>query len=350
MRLKLLMCAFVTFSILCSTLAEEEEDAKPAEESAPPAASADNTRSLALIKGKHCMRKNPFYASLRKPIQNQFCAGTVITPNWLMTACRCIINTAGQILYSVVDLANYILGESPMNDGSSAYPPNYPPGFGPGFPAVYPGGSPYPMVDGTGPYGVDKRELQNLPKDDLWCHWAQIIKIHGHPSFDKRSGQNDIALLRMDSPLKKGRFLRLPPKPFAGDLLRSAPACGGDRKMVSWFGDESGKRVAHTHVDDCKRAYRSRKFGKSLMCTQTLGENSCNYENGAPLVCGNTAYAIVSLGSECNGSTPGVFTRVDQHLQFIRGVMTPRSASGSVKILVSEAVLIVSLLFRHLSI
>nr|CAI5866835.1 unnamed protein product [Callosobruchus analis] len=68
------------------------------------------------------------------------------------------------------------------------------------------------------------------------------------------------------------------------------------------------------------------------MCTKTDTLDACYGDSGAPVMCNGVQYGVVTWGIGCADSLPGVFTRVDTHLDFIKDVfegnLEPRVPAG----------------------
>ncbi|CAH1117939.1 unnamed protein product [Phaedon cochleariae] len=332
MHSRLLICALVAFSFLCTVFADDET----AEEVNPEQKAKDgNTKSSPSndphYEAKRYLYNNPYYASIRYPINYQYCAGTMISYYYAMTASQCVNNQARPNMYAVMDLANFVQGAyAPGAYPTGRWPPSYGPGFGPTYPAMYP---PNYVPGPFAPYyqGSLSDYNPNVYSNDLWCHWSQISGMYPHPDYVRSTGENDIALLKLQAPVPRGVFPQLPKRPYQGDLMRSSGACGKERSVISWFRKGDTKPVGYATQFDCSHAYSKRKFGESVMCTTSLGADTCHFESGAPMMCGKIVYGILSMGSGCNESSPGVFTRVDRHLKFIRGVIKPRSGAMGIR-------------------
>ncbi|CAH1117941.1 unnamed protein product [Phaedon cochleariae] len=194
------------------------------------------------------------------------------------------------------------------------------------------------LFETTWPEEETETDLPLGEFDEWYCYWSHIDQMTPHPDFDPESGTNDVGICKLDLPLKVGRFLQLPFKPFFGHLFNPSGGaysrstrspCSRSAELVSWFGTDKCKRVGHASVATCNRVFKKRGFGASSMCTSPVGENVCHHETGAPLVCGNVLYGLVSLGKDCRRRSPGIFTRIDQQLPFIRGVMMRSASMGN---------------------
>lgn len=161
-----------------------------------------------------------------------------------------------------------------------------------------------------------------------------------HPQWSKNSLANDIAIIKLDGSVRYGRNIQpicLPDGYKDQDL--TALLVNPDPTIVGWGstrpggGSESILRQARTPVvplDECARAYREVSrvtIGDTKMCAGRGVRDTCNGDSGGALMSPKLGQAwsvvgVTSFGVDCaREDFPGVYTRVDQYLDWIRGFM-----------------------------
>uniref|UniRef100_A0A3B5AFZ2 Transmembrane protease serine 9-like n=1 Tax=Stegastes partitus TaxID=144197 RepID=A0A3B5AFZ2_9TELE len=159
-----------------------------------------------------------------------------------------------------------------------------------------------------------------------------------HRGYNSRTKDYDIALLKLQRPLEFGRFVR----PI--DVWMSALPLLGRCTVTGWgstresdfsvFSDGPRvNRLQEVNVtilpsDACNRFYSGR-IQNSMFCAgrDTGGVDACQGDSGGPLSCFNGGRyelaGLVSWGVGCGRARrPGVYTRVQQHTEWIRDTMT----------------------------
>jgi len=166
-----------------------------------------------------------------------------------------------------------------------------------------------------------------------------------HPKYDKRTFQNDIALLRLRAPLDLDKY----PSIRAACLARPEDASkyNNARCWTAGWGTKPADRQQEPHnlvkeVDmnildprSCEAAIR-RSIGnptyyldqQSFVCAGgEPGKGLCKGDEGAPLVCQDgpgsrfTVVGLASWGTSCGQSGfPGMFTNLATQYEWIRSV------------------------------
>ncbi|XP_050421339.1 proclotting enzyme-like isoform X2 [Adelges cooleyi] len=157
-----------------------------------------------------------------------------------------------------------------------------------------------------------------------------VVEVKGHKKFSRVGFYNDIAVLVLDRPVKRSKYiipLCLPPKSAKSDLF-----VGQSPTVVGWGttyygGKESTvQRQADLPVwnnNDCDRTY-FQPINEDFICAglKEGGKDACQGDSGGPLMLKKDGrwiqIGIVSFGNKCGEpGYPGVYTRVTRYLDWI---------------------------------
>ncbi len=171
-----------------------------------------------------------------------------------------------------------------------------------------------------------KGDLVVLGRHDLRSPGGIVMKIeevrtHG---FNPETGDNDLALVRLGAPgapgLEKARFA-------------APPATGKSVTAIGWgaISENGPPSAALLQVTipvwdqaSCVTNYATlpRTITSNMICAGEEGRDSCEGDSGGPLIAGDSGLrqvGIVSFGKGCGQkSFPGVYTRIDQYLDWIQ--------------------------------
>lgn len=161
----------------------------------------------------------------------------------------------------------------------------------------------------------------------------RVDEIRAHPEFSRVGFYNDVAILTLDRPVRKTRYIIpvcLPVKiaPPGDDTY-----AGRSSTVVGWgttaYGgkESSSQRQAQLPVwrnEDCDRAY-FQPITSDFLCAGYAegGTDACQGDSGGPLMLQRdnrwTQIGIVSFGNKCGEpGYPGVYTRISSYLDWIR--------------------------------
>nr|CAH7759808.1 unnamed protein product [Callosobruchus chinensis] len=156
-------------------------------------------------------------------------------------------------------------------------------------------------------------------------HVRSINYTRPHPLFGTDGMNYDIQLIRLDDPIPESenvRYVQLPSKHY--EDLDLGETCASP--MILGWGIMANASCRPkplklscvlpplVPLELCQKKYNDKSIIKS-MCTATKDqEQTCMLDSGSPLMCGDVQFGIVSWGV---GNHPMVYTRVDEHLDFI---------------------------------
>ncbi|XP_058055761.1 serine proteinase stubble [Anopheles bellator] len=160
----------------------------------------------------------------------------------------------------------------------------------------------------------------------------KVTEVRAHPRFSRVGFYNDVALLVLDKPVRKSKYVI--PVCLPGPNLPSKERLAGRRAtVVGWGttyygGKESTKQQQATlpvwRNEDCNRAY-FQPITDNFVCAgfSEGGVDACQGDSGGPLMmlveARWTQVGVVSFGNKCGEpGYPGVYTRISEYMDWIR--------------------------------
>ncbi|KAM3591171.1 uncharacterized protein V6R79_024059 [Siganus canaliculatus] len=160
-----------------------------------------------------------------------------------------------------------------------------------------------------------------------------VQEVFVHPDFDRVSGENDIALLQLQTLPHSDQCMVENPAvsavclPWTRSLFQPNQTC----TVSGWGHVRSGRGSQYlqwgnvTLIEDCHRFYQDR-IKPGMICAGDLdgSVDSCLGDSGGPLVCQNQLgvsylWGVVSWGEGCGRpQLPGVYTQVAHYFEWIR--------------------------------
>ncbi|XP_070509421.1 trypsin-1-like [Chironomus tepperi] len=178
--------------------------------------------------------------------------------------------------------------------------------------------------------------LKRLIDDTMTTRTHDVAETFQHPNYDRRTINNDIALIRLKDNIEfsdKVYPICLPLKQHDDDEV-----------IVTGFGRTSGTDaqsdsllkvgLQRFNFTECQRLYRMRKlYESSMLCYghRTEKKDACQGDSGGPAQvlndaqskCTYTQIGVVSFGPNDCGQIgmPGVFANVFNYLDWIEGIV-----------------------------
>jgi secreted trypsin-like serine protease len=136
----------------------------------------------------------------------------------------------------------------------------------------------------------------NLFKDDGTEQPRRVVKIILHEKYNQHNVNNDISLLKVDSPLEFNDFVK------GVTLPEQLQEFTGEAQVTGWGtlteGGVSPATLQKVTVpvvsdDDCRASYGTLSIIDSMICAGEAGKDSCQGDSGGPMTCGEFLCGIV---------------------------------------------------------
>jgi len=175
----------------------------------------------------------------------------------------------------------------------------------------------------------------------------KAAKVYAHPGYNPSNMSNDFAMIKLDRPVSLNACVGTACLPTAGRDVAPGSKCW----ITGWgtlsSGGDTPTILQETEVEiisneDCtaKYWYTDAMIGPSMICAQGRNQegeitDACQGDSGGPLVCNNkgrwTVYGATSWGMGCAGKKfPGIWARVEQEIDWIQEFLAGNEPSPPV--------------------
>ncbi|XP_037828413.1 clotting factor B isoform X1 [Lucilia sericata] len=160
-----------------------------------------------------------------------------------------------------------------------------------------------------------------------------VKEVRAHERFSRIGFYNDIAILVLDKPVRKSKYVIPVCLPRVGRMPPKERLPGRRATVVGWgttyYGgkESTSQRQAELPIwrnEDCDRSY-FQPINENFVCAgySDGGVDACQGDSGGPLMMRYDSrwlqLGVVSFGNKCGEpGYPGVYTRVSEYLDWIR--------------------------------
>lgn len=156
---------------------------------------------------------------------------------------------------------------------------------------------------------------------------VKVLEFLRHPQFVSAESGNDVALVRLASPITVSKY---------ATLLAKTPPPGTSARILGWGKTSQGGPgsdallmggVKTISNNDCEVRYKTSSIQvpntgwNTMICAEKLGVDSCQGDSGGPIVVevSGEQFGITSFGEGCaDPKFPGVYSNVPSLVQWVK--------------------------------
>lgn len=188
----------------------------------------------------------------------------------------------------------------------------------------------------TAAHCIKKRMYAVLGEHDLYARegteqFRRIEKVISHPDYDRETVDNDIGLLKLETPVDDASFACLPPKWLTLDDHTPCTVIGWGKRHEQNINAATLLYEAVVPIvsqRECLKEYRDYHISQNMFCAgyKNGRADSCSGDSGGPLLCNIdgrwTVYGITSFGRGCGMDGKfGVYAKVSNFVKWIKLAM-----------------------------
>lgn len=168
---------------------------------------------------------------------------------------------------------------------------------------------------------------------------SEMLDYYIHPLYNGRTFHHDIGLLYLEEPIKQSEFINyinIPNSSISMYIDKLCPYALGKGWGETEDKVDKGMllcvQLPVINISHCRYMDNNIIEDKAVCTLSEEGKDTCRGDSGGPLMCDDTQVGILSYGPQDCGypCKPAVYTRVDGYLDFISGkVLTRRKLSAS---------------------
>ncbi|KAF7997873.1 hypothetical protein HCN44_009271 [Aphidius gifuensis] len=177
--------------------------------------------------------------------------------------------------------------------------------------------------------------------DDALVQEKRVVERIRHSGHKKPSQYHDIALLRLESPVRFNAWVRPACLPTSPAILKPKRAIASGWGREDWTDKKGTDDLLKVVLDlvphaRCKEIFGSDKdtlkrgiIDEWQICAGEEGKDTCQGDSGGPLVvydpdfdCMYDVIGLTSFGLVC-GLTPGIYTRVNNYISWLEDKIWP---------------------------
>ncbi|KAK0084919.1 hypothetical protein PV325_006121 [Microctonus aethiopoides] len=179
--------------------------------------------------------------------------------------------------------------------------------------------------------------------DDARPQVRRIVKRIRYPDYKKPLEYHDIALLKMERPVKFDAWVRPSCLPSFGEVENVEKAIATGWGRVDWADEDGSDHLLKVTLPIVPHRICNSSFGSAVdyklnrgiidewqICAGEEGRDTCQGDSGGPLTiydpqftCMYDVIGVTSLGRLCGSEIPGVYTRVYNYIAWLENTIWP---------------------------